>query len=409
MTPNTRKDDVPPERDQPNDAQELPESSMTALPSPKIGRPHSTTMGNDSQHQAMIAPIIDAQVAFIQQWLTADSRQKQLSLDFWQWLGSQPLSRYLVADDIIHLINQWLLAQPMSEVLRRDIRAILHTIVFHPANDNVPLSELVDESQVAALAQYIASHESQRDTFIHTLIGNDAFADMLTQTLYHAIDDFMNSTLDKAGGVGKLMKFGRSSFEKATNNNLDTKLQAYLHRNIKDLSHKAETSAQAHLSNDEVVKLVEMGWSRIKDLPVSKVQDYLYSDASQSISEDSDLAQSLAPSNDSTASAANSTLNQLETGLQTSYNRLRISPYIHNLVSAGVETWFKLHSDDAIAEIAASIHIDSQVIEALIPNLTVLINDIAHSSWFEHEVRQLLNGFYAQPQIQKHLTGYQSL
>jgi hypothetical protein len=91
---------------------------------------------------------------------------------------------------------------------------------------------------------------------IHTLVGNDTFTDLLTQMLYHAINDFMENTLEKAGGVGKLMKLGRSSFEKATNRHFDEKLQTYLHRNIKDLAHRAEANAQEYLSNEEVARLL---------------------------------------------------------------------------------------------------------------------------------------------------------
>ena len=49
----------------------------------------------------------------------------------------------------------------------------------------LPLSELVDDTQVNALANYIGSHEQQRNALIHTLVGNETFADLLTQTLYH--------------------------------------------------------------------------------------------------------------------------------------------------------------------------------------------------------------------------------
>ena len=141
--------------------------------------------------------LIEAQVAFMQQWLHAQAQP--LTTQAWQWFGEQPLSKYISSDDLQHLINGWFLKQPLSEVVRRDIRDILHTIIYHPVNDNVPLSELVDDSQVEILASYVGSHEEQRNILVHTLVGNETFADLLTQTLYHAINDFMETTLDKAG------------------------------------------------------------------------------------------------------------------------------------------------------------------------------------------------------------------
>ena len=148
--------------------------------------------------------LIEAQVAFMQQWLHAQAQP--LTTQAWQWFGEQPLSKYISSDDLQHLINGWFLKQPLSEVVRRDIRDILHTIIYHPVNDNVPLSELVDDSQVEILASYVGSHEEQRNILVHTLVGNETFADLLTQTLYHAINDFMETTLDKAGPAGLMAR-----------------------------------------------------------------------------------------------------------------------------------------------------------------------------------------------------------
>ena len=321
--------------------------------------------------------LVEAQVSFIQQWLR--NQAEPLIMDAWQWLGAQPMQRYVSCDDVQHLLNDWLLNQPMSEPMRADIRDILHTIIYHPVNDNVPLSELVDDSQIDTLAHYIGSHEQQRNILIHSLIGNETFADLLTQTLYHAINDFMDTTLDKAGGVGKLMKLGRSSFEKATNRNLDDKLQAYLHRNIKDLTRRAESNAQAHLSNEEVARLLITGWARLKDEPVSQIQAYL--------SDEPD----------------NNSLDLIEANVQQSYNRLRVSPYLRSLVGAGVETWYANHQTDTFAQLAAGLHIDEHAIVTLSTSLLPLAHDAIDSVPVTDHMRTMLHAFYAQPNIQQAL------
>lgn len=319
--------------------------------------------------------LVEAQVSFMQQWLR--SQAKPLVMDAWQWLGAQPMQQYISCEDLQHVINDWLLTQPMSELMRADIRDILHTLIYHPINDDVPLSELIDDSQIDTLADYIGSHEQQRNILIHSLIGNDTFADLLTQTLYHAINDFMETTLDKAGGVGKLMKLGRSSFEKATNRNLDDKLQAYLHRNIKDLTRRAEVNAQEHLSNEEVARLLITGWARLKDEPVSQLQAYL--------SDEPD----------------NNSLELIEANVQQSYNRLRISPYLHSLVRASIETWYDNHQSDTFAQLATGLHIDEQAIAALSAALLPLAYDAIDSEPFTDHIRTMLHAFYAQPNIQQ--------
>tara|TARA_R100000935_G_scaffold34302_1_gene54905 strand:- start:719 stop:1783 length:1065 start_codon:yes stop_codon:yes gene_type:complete len=321
--------------------------------------------------------LIDAQITFMQQWLRKQA--EPLSMEAWQWLGAQPLAKYISSDDVQRLFNDWLLDHPLSEVMRSDIRDILHSIIYHPANDNVPLSELIDDTQVVTLADYIGSHEQQRNILIHTLVGNDTFADLLTQTLYHAINDFMENTLDKAGGVGKLMKLGRSSFEKATNRNLDEKLQTYLHRNIKDLAHRAEANAQEHLSNEEVSRLVVTGWARIKEQPISHIQTYLRDEPD------------------------NSSIDHIEASIQQSYNRLRMSPYLHSLVAASVDTWYRNHQSDTIAQVAKSLHIDEAAIGQLSTTLRPIIYDALDSEWLTAHLREMLQAFYSQPNIKDSL------
>ena len=338
-----------------------------------------TTEQNPVESSALtIDGLIDAQVEFMQEWLYKQA--EPLSREAWQWFGEQPLNKYVSREQLQHLINDWILSQPMSETMRTDIRDILHTVIYHPVNDNVPLSELVDDTQVEMLANYVGSHEQQRNVLIHTLVGNETFADLLTQTLYHAINDFMETTLDKAGGVGKLMKLGRSSFEKATNRNLDEKLQAYLNRNIKDLARKAEANAQAHLSNEEVARLLITGWARIKEQPVSHVQTYLRDEP-----DDSSIA-------------------HIEAGIQQSYNRLRLSPYVHSLVAAGIDTWYANHQTDSIATIAASLYIDEQAMSQFSTALLPIVQDALKSPWFEAHTREMLQAFYEQPTIKKGLT-----
>ena len=321
--------------------------------------------------------LIDAQVTFMQHWLRKQA--EPLSMEAWQWLGAQPLAKYISSDNLQRLLNDWLLEHPLSEVMRTDVRDILHSIIYHPANDNVPLSELVDDTQVETLANYVGSHKQQRNILIHTLVGNDTFADLLTQTLYHAINDFMENTLDKAGGVGKLMKLGRSSFEKATNRNLDEKLQTYLHRNIKDLAHRAEANAQEHLSNEEVARLLITGWARIKEQPISHIQTYLRDEPD------------------------NSSIDHIEASIQQSYNRLRMSPYLHSLVAASVDTWYRNHQSDTIAKVAESLNIDEAAMMQLSITLLPILYDALESEWLTAHLREILQEFYSQPNIKDSL------
>lgn len=109
----------------------------------------STSADPSSLPSSATTLLIDAQVAFIQQWWLSSyqtSHQTSLFEAFWRWLSTQPLSRYLTDDALIRLINDWLLAQPLTESLRADIRTLLYTLIYHPINDSAPFSTLVQSS-----------------------------------------------------------------------------------------------------------------------------------------------------------------------------------------------------------------------------------------------------------------------
>ncbi len=337
----------------------------------------SNDLSNQQTPISSLYDLIEAQIVFTQQWLVQQAQP--LANEAWQWLGAQKMSQYVSCEDLQRLLNDWFLSQPVTEVMRADIRAILQTVIYHPVNDNMPLRELVDDTQIETLATYIGSHDEQRNALIHSFIGNEAFSELLTQTLYHAINDFMETTLDKAGGVGKLMKMGRSSFEKATNSNLDGKLQTYLHRNIKDLTRRAESNAQEHLTNKEVTRLLTTGWARIKDKPVSELQTYLRDEP------------------------GHSSIDHIESSVQQSYNRLRLSPYLHNLVAASVETWYDNHHSDTIATLAASLNIDELAMTKLSTALLPIMHDAINSDWLSAHLREMLQAFYTQPNIKQAL------
>lgn len=318
--------------------------------------------------------LIDAQAQFIQSWLTDHCQQSLVEAA--DWLYQQPLNRYLSKEDVQRLTKDWLLNYPLSDMIRGDLRAILQAVIYHPINDETPLSNLIDDEQIDDLAHYISRHDDQRAALIHALIGNDTFADLLTKTLYHAINDFMENTLDKAGGVGKLMKMGRSSFERATNKNLDDKLQGYLHRNIKELSLRAEANANTHLSNEEVKRLVIKGWSRVKDAPASTLQQYLDQDSNNSI----DL---------------------LESQFSQSFDRLRQSAYLQALFSAAAATWYDRHSLQSLGDIAQGLNIKEAATAEIARFLAPLIKDALAQPWFLENLKQMLSEFYQQPQIQQ--------
>ncbi|WP_434353113.1 hypothetical protein VH441_07930 [Psychrobacter sp. HD31] len=321
----------------------------------------------------LITQLVDAQVLFVQQWLKDEQNQQQLSLQFLNWLGQKPLRRYLTSAQANEFVNQWWLEYPLNPAMLEDMQVVLDVLVYHPVNAQTKLAMLLDDKQVHKLTNYIASHRNQRNALIHAMLGHQAFTDMLTKTLYHAMDDFTETTLKKAGGVGKLMKMGRDQFERVTRNNLDEKLQAYLYNNISKLTKRTEHIAQNHLTDDEVARLLQAGWQSIKNEPISSLQSYL----------------------------TDKSVEHLIDSLNTSYEGLRQSDYLKVLIQVAIEAWFNKRGNHSLAELAQICHIDQLGFHTALPMLRPLLNDIADSDWLIATLKEVIGKFYQQQGIQQ--------
>ncbi|PIE47630.1 MAG: hypothetical protein CSA42_02360 [Gammaproteobacteria bacterium] len=317
--------------------------------------------------------LIDAQVLFVQQWLKNVQNQQQLSLQFLNWLGQKPLRRYLTPKQANEFISKWWLEYSLNPAMLKDMQKVLEVLVYHPVHADTKLGMLLDDKQVHKLITHIASHRNQRNALIHAMLGHQAFADMLTKTLSHAMDDFIETTLKKAGGVGKLMKMGRDQFERVTQNNLDEKLQSYLYNNISKLAKRTEHIAQNHLTDDEVARLLQTGWQNIKNEPISSLQSYL----------------------------TEKSVDHLIDSLNTSYEGLRQADCLKVLIQAAIDAWFNKRGDHTLAELARICHIDQLGLHTALPMLQPLLNDIADSDWLVATLQEVIGKFYQQRDIQK--------
>lgn len=384
----------------------------------------ATPNNQDDTLTRLTDALIASQLAFIRQWLKSAEHQQQFATAFCSWLGEQPVAAFCSAELIQKLVHESYLAHPFTPQTLADIHDVAVAVITHPSNDTAVLGDLFTDAQINELAEYIGSHQTERHALIHVMLGNQSFADLLTKILHHAINDFTDSSLDKAGGVGKLMKLGRSQFEKATNQNLDGKLQYYLQRNIPQLVQRTEHSAQNHLTNAEVTRLIQQAWQGIKNYPISNIQAYLTADnvlsssneqTNVNINESSNLPIDTHNNNgsshigkDNNNTYTNSRVDYAIQQLNTSHDHLRQLPYIHKLVDTGIQVWFDNHSSQTLSNLAQQWHIKEHIQADILthshPLLASLIDDIVESDWFTTLTHELLTAFYAQATIKQLLS-----
>ena len=284
-------------------------------------------------------------------------------------LSSLPVARLVTVESLQAIAQQYILDRPLQPHLAEQIVAQVRFALNHPQNKNTTLEALIPQDVVDNLANYLSSQKEHREALIHRIFSNPTYAQMLSQTISHAITDYMDNNVltKKVPGVGGLMKLGKSVIEKATDSNLDDALKNYLNKNINNIIAVSEKMANRHLNDQQVHQLIMQGWKSIRKKPVSIVQKYITDDG----------------------------INEAAVIGTRTWDVVRKNPYLQAQVKDGIAHWYDNNKDTPLSTLLADVHLDKAMIEQEIrkialPIIQMLIND----GYVKARVEGLLRQFY---------------
>lgn len=284
-------------------------------------------------------------------------------------LSSLPVSKLVTVESLQAIAQQYILDRPLQPHLAAQIVAQVRFALSHPLNKDTTLESLVPQDVVENLANYLSSQQKHREALIHRIFSNPTYAQMLSQTISHAITDYMDNNVltKKVPGVGGLMKLGKSVIEKATDSNLDDALKNYLSKNINNIIAVSEKMANRHLNDQQVYQLVMQGWKSIRKKPVSIVQKYITEDG----------------------------VNEAALISTRTWDVVRKNPYLQAQVKDGIAHWYDNNKDTPLSTLLADVHLDKAMIEQEIRKLAMpVIQLLIDNGYIKARVEALLRQFY---------------
>ncbi len=299
---------------------------------------------------------------------------------FMAHLGNTPVQDLLPRETVHSLLKAQILDLPVSDGLRREIMSVIQTALDHPANATTTLADLVPADSAARVIDYLSSQKSHRETLIHEVFRNPAYAQMLSQTISHAINDYMENNVlaKKVPGVGGLMKMGKSMLERATDSNLDQALQQYLNKNISNLIHVSERMAKTHLNDQQVRNMLEQAWNKIKTRPLSEIRHYA---PAQTVEESGLMAQDL-------------------------WNHIRQTLLVASQLQVGVLAWYDRNADRSVAGLLEDLHITPALVQRELEQVLLpLLQHAIDSGYLRGRIEQSLRAFYESASTQALLQG----
>lgn len=285
------------------------------------------------------------------------------------WLSQQALSTLIPLDRIQQLAQHYALDLPLTEQLRDDVVSIIQNALDHPANQITTLADIIPSSSVETAARYLSEQKQHRQTLIHEIFSNPAYAVMLSQTISHAITDYMENNViaKKVPGMGSLMKLGKSALESATNSNFDSALQQYLNKNINNIIAISEKMANKHLDDAQVYAIITQIWQNISQQKLSQARQY----------------------------APTQTVQDTAVMVHDTWNHLRSTGFIQQQVMDGITHWYARNQNRSPIDLLADFNVTPETIRQEIQHSALPIIQLAINSGYPAErIQALLRQFY---------------
>ena len=318
--------------------------------------------------------LLQAQLQFILKQLQSEQTVVEETNALFAHLADKTIEQLISQEHLQALISTQALNYPLQAHFTDQVVAQIQFALNHESNQQVNVADLVPEDSVEIVAHYLSSQKNHREAFIHRIFSNPAYAQMLSQTISHAINDYManNMIAKKMPGMGSLMKMGKNVLERATDSNLDSALQGYLSKNINNLIAVSEKMANKHLNDQQVYQLIKQGWQTIAQQPVSNINQYVTDDG----------------------------INNGAQVISRTWDSLRSNDYIATQVKDGVTHWYSNNKQHTLGKILRDLNVDGSLIEqelklAIMPVISQLIED----GYVAKRIESLLHEFYTSDEV----------
>lgn len=313
--------------------------------------------------------LLQAQLQFILQQFQNEQTITDETNALFAHLSDMSIEQLISQQHLQALISTQVLDYPLQAHFTEQVVAQIQFAFNHASNQQINVADLIPEESVDIVAQYLSSQKDHREAFIHRIFSNPAYAQMLSQTISHAINDYMENNLitKKMPGMGSLMKMGKNVLERATDSNLDNALQGYLSKNINNLIAVSEKMANKHLNDQQVHQLIKQGWQTIAQQPVSNINHYVSPEG----------------------------MNNAAQVISRTWDSLRSTEYIATQVKDGIDHWYSNNKQHTLGKILRDLNVDAALIEqelklAVMPVIGQLIAD----GYLAKRIESLLRAFY---------------
>ena len=227
--------------------------------------------------------LMNAQLQFVLKELSGDALSGHLQKEANAYcdLLERISVRQLFSEEVIAgWIERNILGYEPTEALRQQAVMLVEMGLNNPNHQQMPMRQLINRQIYDFMVERLVSRPALRSEVIHSVLGSPIYHRMLSDLLFHAIQDYLlteNPLSRNVPGMSSLLKAGKGMMGKLGNleQTVESTLKKYLQANVKSTAAFSESLVNKALNEDQLRAFADQLWPHLEAYELGQASRHL--------------------------------------------------------------------------------------------------------------------------------------
>lgn len=321
--------------------------------------------------------LMSAQLQSLLRELSGDALQTHLKNEANAYcdLLEQITVRQLFSEDvIIGWIERNILGYEPTDALRQQVVMLIEMGFNNPSHQQMPMRQLLNRQIYDFMVERLVSRPALRSDVIHAVLGSPIYHRLLSDVLFHAIQDYLlteNPLSRNVPGMSSLLKAGKDMMGKLGNleQTVETTLKNYLRANVRSTAAFSEALVNKALNDDQLRLFADQLWPHLEAYELGQASRHLE-------------------------------LEGLSYMAMVFWNQIRQTDFMKQQVAYLIRGWYAHAGDQNAMDVLLELGITrKQIVREVIAVGSPLVTAWVESGYFERRIREHLTTFFSSPEV----------
>lgn len=291
--------------------------------------------------------------------------------------------RQLFSEEVIvGWIERNILGYEPTEALRQQVVMLVEMGLNNPNHQQMPMRQLINRQIYDFMVERVVANPALRGDIIHAVLGSPIYHRMLSDLLFHAIQDYLlteNPLSRNVPGMSSLLKAGKGMMGKLGNleQTVESTLKKYLQANVKSTAAFSEGLVNKALNDDQLRRFADQLWPHLEAYELGQASRHLE-------------------------------IEGLSYLAMVFWNQIRQTDFMRQQVAYLIKGWYAHAGDQKAMDVLLSLGITrKQIVREVVAVGAPLVHAWVESGYFERRITEHLETFFNSPETALILSGAQ--